>query len=224
MKRLMDIVLSATALTFLSPVFAVIMIILKFTGEHEVFYLQQRVGLNGNVFNLIKFATMLKDSPNMPDGVLTRRNDPRILPFGKFLRKTKINELPQLINVFIGDMSVVGPRPQAIKHFEVFPQHVKNEIINVKPGLTGIGSVIFRDEETIMSRSSKGYARCYQEDIAPYKGELELWYIRNYSLKLDILLIGITAWVILFPESSVYTAFFKELPRKPAELNGIFKN
>ena len=143
-KRMMDVLLSAAALIVLSPLFFVVMVILKFTGEGEIFFSQPRVGLNGKLFNLIKFATMLKASPNMAGGVLTVKNDPRILPAGKFLRKTKINELPQLINILKGDMSVVGPRPQAQAHFDVFPDHVKREIVKMKPGLTGVGSVVFR--------------------------------------------------------------------------------
>ncbi len=218
MKRLLDIALSCLALIVLLPLFAVIMVILKFTGEGEIFFLQSRVGLNGKVFGLIKFATMLKDSPNMADGVLTKKDDERILPVGKFLRKTKINELPQLFNILIGDMSVVGPRPQAQAHFDVFPDHVRQKIIKVKPGLTGIGSVVFRDEESIMARSAKESKQCYDEDIAPYKGELELWYIQNQTMWLDLLLIFLTAWVVFFPGSELYRVLLIDLPKEPREL------
>lgn len=219
---MMDIVLSSTAIIALAPFFIVIMIILKYTGEGEIFFLQPRVGRNGKSFDMIKFVTMIKDSPNMPDGVLTKKNDPRILPFGKILRKTKINELPQLINILIGDMSIVGPRPQAEAHFYIFPLQVRKEIVEFRPGLTGIGSVVFRNEESLMAKSQKGYKKCYQEDIAPYKGELELWYIRNQSLMLDLQLIYLTAWMIIFPNSAVYTKIIKEIPQKPQELSRLF--
>ncbi len=221
MKRFIDIVLSFAALIVLMPLFGIIMVILRVTGEGEIFFVQRRVGLKGETFGLIKFATMLKDSPNMSGGVLTTRNDPRVLPVGKFFRKTKINELPQLFNILLGHMSVVGPRPQAPSHFGAFPAHVRKEIVKVRPGLTGIGSVVFRDEESIMARSAKGSEKCYEEDIAPYKGELELWYIRNQSVCLDFILIFLTAWVVFFPRSELYRFLFKELPPKSPELSNL---
>ena len=228
-KRLLDVLISSAALIALSPLFIVVMVILKFTGEREIFFLQPRVGLNGKLFHLFKFATMLKASPNMAGGVLTTKNDPRILPAGKFLRKTKINELPQLINILKGEMSIVGPRPQAQAHFDVFPDHVKREIVKVKPGLTGVGSVVFRNEENMMEKSPKGAKRCYEEDIAPYKGELEIWYVQNQSIKLDIKTIIITLLVVIFPNNNLHANLVKAVPQMPIELlklsedNGFFK-
>ena len=101
MKRFFDVFLSGMAILFFSPLLVPVIIILKLTGEHYIFYTQERMGKGGNHFGLLKFATMLKDSPNMGSGDITEKNDPRVLPFGRFLRKTKINELPQLINIFI---------------------------------------------------------------------------------------------------------------------------
>jgi lipopolysaccharide/colanic/teichoic acid biosynthesis glycosyltransferase len=221
-KRILDILISSAALIFLSPLLFVIMVILKFTGEGEIFFLQPRVGQNGKLFHLFKFATMLKASPNMAGGVLTTKNDPRILPAGKFLRKTKINELPQLINILKGEMSVVGPRPQAQAHFDVFPAHVKREIVKVKPGLTGVGSVVFRDEEELMARSPKGAKRCYEEDIAPYKGELEIWYVRNQTIRLDLVLSILTLLVIVFPGIERHTQVFKAVPQKPPQILELY--
>jgi lipopolysaccharide/colanic/teichoic acid biosynthesis glycosyltransferase len=119
--RVLDIILSSIALIVLFPFMILVMLILKLTGEHYIFYGQTRIGRNGKSFKLLKFATMLKDSPLMGAGDITVKYDPRVLPFGGFLRKTKINELPQLINILIGDMSVVGPRPQTPKNFDYFP-------------------------------------------------------------------------------------------------------
>ena len=152
------------------------MLILRFTGEGEVFYRQLRVGKGGKLFGLLKFATMLKDSPNIGSGLHTLKGDPRVLPFGRFLRKTKLNELPQLINILKGDMSVIGPRPQAPAHFDAFPEHIRPELVKVRPGLSGIGSIVFRDEETLLSRPGIDHEHFYKEVIAPYKGELELWF------------------------------------------------
>ena len=111
-KRLFDILLAFMSLLILFPFFLIVIIILLLTGEGEVFYLQKRLGYLNKKFKIIKFATMIKDSPNIGTGSLTLRDDPRVLPFGKFLRKSKINELPQIFNVIIGNMSIVGPRPQ----------------------------------------------------------------------------------------------------------------
>jgi lipopolysaccharide/colanic/teichoic acid biosynthesis glycosyltransferase len=211
-KRLLDILLSGTVLLVFLPFGLLIALILRCTGEGEVFFMQPRVGQDGKLFDLLKFATMLKDSPNIGSGVLTIKNDPRVLPFGRFLRKTKLNEISQLWNVLKGDMSIIGPRPQAQKHFDVFSEHVKTEIVKVKPGLSGVGSIIFRDEESIMEKSHKPQEACYAEDIAPYKGELELWYIRNQSFWLDIKLMLLTVWVVLFPKSNLHNIILKGLP------------
>ena len=116
-KRIFDIILSVLAILILSPLLFPVMAILKLTGEGHIFYQQQRVGKNGELFNLYKFATMFKDSPNMTGGNITAKDDPRILPFGKFLRKHKINELPQIINVLLGDMSIIGRRPTVMEHY-----------------------------------------------------------------------------------------------------------
>ena len=117
MERFFDILFSSFALLVLSPLLIPVVIILKFSGEGEVFFLQERIGKNGKLFKLFKFATMLKDSPNLGTGTVTMKDDPRVLPVGKFLRKTKINELPQLLNIFFGDMSVIGPRPLTAETF-----------------------------------------------------------------------------------------------------------
>lgn len=213
MKRCFDVFSSLLAVILFLPLGIPIAIILKFTGEGYIFYKQQRVGKGGNMFGLLKFATMLKNSPNIGDGLLTTKNDPRVLKFGKFLRKTKLNEVPQLLNILFGDMSVIGPRPQAKAHFDVFPTHVKKELIKVRPGLSGIGSIVFRDEESLMGNSSKPKDKFYAEDIAPYKGELELWYIKNQSLILDMKLIFLTAWVVLFPHGTLPQRVLKSLPK-----------
>ena len=217
-KRLIDISISIFALVLLSPLFLIIIIILKFTGEGEVFYLQERLGFLNKKFNIIKFATMLKNSPNIGSGSLTLRGDPRVLPFGQFLRKSKINELPQIFNVIIGNMSIVGPRPQMQVDFDKFPIDTRNEIYKSKPGITGIGSIIFRDEEKWISDFNGDKHKFYEEKIAPYKAEVEMWYYKNKSVIIDFKLIFLTAWVIIFPKSNVVDKLFKSLPTKPLHL------
>ncbi len=218
LQRFFDILFSSVALIVLSPLLIPIAIILRFTGEGEVFYKQKRVGQYGKPFYLIKFATMLKNSPNMGTGTITVKNDPRVLPVGKFLRKTKINELPQLINILKGDMSIIGPRPQDHRCFMAFSKEAQEAIKKLKPGLSGIGSIAFRDEEVTLDNCNLEYDDCYDYHIAPYKGELEIWYFHNNSLYVYFMLIFLTIWVVIFPNSQLYEKVFKNLPKKPKEL------
>lgn len=216
MPRIIDILLSLITLLVLLPLFIPIIIILLLTGEHKVFYLQTRVGYMNKNFKIIKFATMLSNSANMGSGSLTLKNDPRVLPFGSFLRKTKINELPQLLNIIIGDLSIVGPRPQMDVDFKKYSKDIQEKIYNVRPGLTGIGSIVFRDEESLISSASEkeNPHDYYKRVIAPYKGELEMWYQLHRSSFLDFQLIFMTAWVIFFPSSKPYKKWLKNLPKR----------
>jgi len=215
LKRLLDIIVSSITLIILLPLFLPIIIALKLTAEGEVFYFQERIGLNNSRFQIWKFATMLKNSMNMGTGSITLQNDFRVTPIGKFLRKTKINELPQIINILKGDISLVGPRPLVTKTFSAYSAEVQEQIYKVKPGLTGIGSIIFRDEESIISAvKDEDPHKFYKRIIAPYKGELEMWYQDHRTFFLDLQLIFLTAWVILFPESRLYEKWFKDLPKR----------
>ena len=194
------------------------MLSLYFTGEGEIFYRQERIGKGGNVFGLMKFATMLKDSPNIGTGTITLKNDPRVLPLGAFLRKTKINELPQLFNILKGEMSIIGPRPQAQRCFDAFPLHIQKTIINVRPGLSGIGSIVFRDEDEMLHGQDDA-RQFYDGIIAPYKGMLEEWYVSHQDLATYFLLIGLTAWVVINSKSRLIWDLFKDLPKPPHELS-----
>tara|TARA_Y100000768_G_scaffold367868_1_gene331336 strand:- start:1861 stop:2535 length:675 start_codon:yes stop_codon:yes gene_type:complete len=218
-KRIFDIFISIFALIFLFPLFVIVVIILKLTGDGEVFYLQERLGYQNKKFKIIKFATMVKNSPNIGTGSLTIKDDPRVLPFGKYLRKSKINELPQIFNVIIGEMSIVGPRPQMEIDYNKFPKNKRDLIYKSVPGITGIGSIIFRDEESWISNYNGDKHEFYKNRIAPYKTELEIWYLKNSSFIVDILIIIITAWVILYPKSLIYEKVFKNLPKRPTHLN-----
>ena len=155
----------------------------------------------------------------MGTGSLTVKNDPRVFPFGRFLRKTKINELPQIFNILIGDMAVVGPRPQMEVDFLKFPQHVREVIYNSVPGMTGIGSIIFRDEEKWVSAHEGDKHEYYMNYIAPYKGKLELWYHEHLTFRTDVMLVFLTVWVILFPGSGLVHKIFRDLPSKPEYLD-----
>jgi lipopolysaccharide/colanic/teichoic acid biosynthesis glycosyltransferase len=210
LKRLIDLLIATIALILLSPILIPSIMILLVTGEREVFYFQKRVGYKNRLFDIWKFATMVKNSPNIGTGEITLRNDPRVTPFGKILRMTKINELPQIFNVFKGDMSIVGPRPLMEVSFKLYPDEVQKLIYNCKPGMTGIGSLIFRDEEKIVSEAADPKAMYVA--IYPYKGALELWYQKHASLYTDLMIIFLTCWSIISPSSKLVYSVFRDLP------------
>ena len=212
-KRIIDILVASIALIILSPVLLVIMIILLFTGENDIFFIQKRVGYKNRLFDIWKFASMLKNSPNIGTGEITLRNDPRVTKFGKILRLTKLNEIPQIINVLKGDMSIVGPRPLMNISFKQYPASVQEVIYNCKPGMTGIGSIIFRDEEKILSTASDPIAM--YEAIFSYKWTLELWYQEHASILTDCKIMFCTALTIVFPGNNLVYKCFKNLPPKP---------
>ncbi len=217
MLRFFDILLSGTSLLALSPLLVPVLIILRFTGEREIFYFQERVGRNGKMFKLYKFATMVKNSENMGTGTVTIKNDPRVLPFGQFLRKTKINELPQLLNILNGSMSVIGPRPQTKRCFDAFPENSQAAIIRVRPGLSGVGSIFFSDEEELM-HANDDPEDFYDHVIMPYKGNLEEWYVQNQSSQLYFMCIFLTFWCMINPRTRLKSWFFSKMLPPPPEL------
>jgi lipopolysaccharide/colanic/teichoic acid biosynthesis glycosyltransferase len=214
-KRIADLLASFIAIVVLIPIFLIIVIALRFTAEGEVFYTQERIGYLNSKFEIWKFATMFKNSLNLGTGSITLNDDFRVTKIGKFLRKSKINELPQLFNILIGDISVVGPRPILESDWNLYSEEIKNMVYNVKPGLTGIGSIVFRDEESIMSSVKNEDLHLYYERVvAPYKGELEKWYQLNRSFIVDTKLIILTALVIIYPSNNLHEKWFKGLPKK----------
>jgi len=211
-KRFFDIIFSLLAIVILLPLFIPIIILLLLTGEHEVFFKQERVGYRNKIFHIWKFATMLKNSPNMGHGDVTVRKDPRITAIGRFLRQSKLNELPQLINILIGDMSFVGPRPLMKVGFDRYSDEMKGKVYNVQPGLTGIGSIQFRDEELIITQSNLPPHECYRDVILPYKGALEVWYQQHRNFYTDFMILFLTAWYVVFPKSGLVHKVFPSLP------------
>ena len=202
----------------LSPILVLTAIVLRFTGEGEILYLQKRIGFKNKYFNIYKFATMLKDSPNMGTKSITLRNDPRVTTAGRYLRMTKLNEIPQLFNILFGHMTLVGPRPFVDATFAAYPKHVQDRVYDCRPGLTGAGSVVYRDEEEIISNSDLEPADCYREVIAPHKGALELWYQENKSLWTDLKLLLLTALCIIMPKTNdLLYRFFPTAP-KPTDV------
>jgi lipopolysaccharide/colanic/teichoic acid biosynthesis glycosyltransferase len=217
LQRFFDILFSFLALVALVPIFFLVIIILRFTGEREIFFIQKRVGRGGEYFGLFKFATMLKNSPNIGTGTITIKGDPRVLPFGSMLRKTKINELPQLLNIFLGHMSIIGPRPLTSETFNAYDLITQKTIQQVRPGLSGIGSIIFRDEENILSGDKKG-VDYYSNVIAPYKGLLEEWYVEHHNIYIYFIAIILTVLIVIFPKTQLPWSIFKNLPVPPHSL------
>lgn len=214
LKRFFDIIASILLLVLLSPLFLLLVLLLWASGEPEVFYRQERIGFRQQPFQIWKFATMVKDSLSMGNGDVTVRNDPRVTRIGSFLRISKLNELPQLVNILKGEMSFVGPRPLMHSSFILYPPGLQERMGGVLPGLTGIGSIFFRDEEAILSASSLPARQCYEQVIMPYKGELEAWYLEHFSFKTDFTLLLLTIWYIFFPHSKLLFTVFPGLPRK----------
>lgn len=214
-KRFFDLLLSSICLLILSPILIPVVIGLKFSGEGFIFYKQERVGYQNKRFFILKFATMLKDSPNMAGGIFTSKKDPRFTPMGPFLRKSKINELPQLFNIFLGQMSFVGPRPVMPVSFAAYPEQVQKVIYNVKPGLSGIGSIVFRDEEELIANKKalgEDAWAFYTDVLYPFKGKLEEWYQERQSFMLDLKILFATFVVVVFPHTSLIYRFFKGIP------------
>lgn len=217
LQRLCDILLSGIAIILLAPLLVTVIGVLRFTGEGEVFFVQNRIGKEGARIKILKFATMMRDSPNIGTGTVTLKDDPRVLPVGKILRKTKINELPQLFNILIGDMSIIGPRPQTRRCFEAFPEKYREIIISVRPGLSGVGSIFFRNEELVMDDADNA-DEMYDKVIMPFKGSLEEWYVKNKSLRMYIILIIATIVVVLTGKIPFLGSVFSTAPSAPKEL------
>lgn len=182
-KRVFDIVASFVGLVLLSPLFLVIAVLIKLTSKGEVFYIQKRVGKDFKEFDLYKFRSMIKAKGLQ----ITSKDDPRITKIGRFIRKTKIDELPQLFNVLKGDMSLVGPRPEVKKYVEIKKEEYK-KILSVKPGITDNAAIEFRDEEDILAKFDDK-EKAYIEEILPTKIEFYKNYIDNISLINDIKII-----------------------------------
>ena len=198
-KRLTDFLVAGVAILAMMPGLLIIAIALRLTGEGKVFYRQRRIGKGEQPFGLLKFATMLENSLDLPGGDITLDKDPRVLPLGRFLRKSKINELPQFWNVLIGEMSLVGPRPVTEANYMLYSEAARAMISQISPGLTGAGALAFRDEASLVESAGMDPQQFYEQAIYPDKSRLEIWYFNNRSLITDLKLIILTAVSIPFP-------------------------
>jgi lipopolysaccharide/colanic/teichoic acid biosynthesis glycosyltransferase len=192
-KRTLDLLVSGFGLMLLLPFFLLIGLIFKLTSKGPIFYLQQRVGKGGKLFKLFKFRTMRVDADKQT-AITVGARDPRITTVGYYLRKYKIDELPQLINVFMGNMSLVGPRPELKKFVDLYNVE-QAKVISVKPGITDYASIEFRNENELLE-GKPDPIDYYVREIMPAKLALNLQYIREQSLWTDLKIITSTIWLI----------------------------
>ncbi len=194
MKRIFDIVASGFGLLVLSPVFLILAIWIKLDSRGPVFYRQVRVGRHNKDFRIFKFRSMRVGSDKK--GLITvGGHDPRVTRSGYYIRKYKLDEFPQLINVFIGDMSLVGPRPEVRKYVDLYtPEQM--HVLDVRPGVTSLASIRYRNENDILA-AAEDPDRCYIEKVMPDKLAIDLEYVANHSLWYDITLIFKTFWEII---------------------------
>ena len=218
MIRIFDIFFSFMGIIFLSPLF----ILLWFIGlldNGSPLFMQKRLGQNLKSFVLIKFRTMPIETKTV--GTHLTKNI-ELTTYGYFLRRTKLDEIPQLLNVLFGDMSLIGPRPLTAVAFNSYSLEIQNLLKTIKPGLSGIGSIVFREEERILSLVNDP-KKFHLTIISSYKGELEKWYVINKNLFIYFNLIFLTAIVIFFPNTRVVSKFFKNIPTPPEELKKYLK-
>ena len=209
MKRLFDILFSSLLLVLLSPLFLVLAVLVKLEDGGPVFFCGERVGQFGKLFRMLKFRSMVVDAEKLGPSS-TASDDRRITRIGKVLRRTKLDELPQLLNVLRGQMSFVGPRPQvqwAVDHYDASERH----LLDVRPGITDFASIRFRNEAEILAGSDDP-DQLYLERIAPEKNRLGLLYVRKHGLLVDLRVIWATIWAILGGKPEL---FLHELRREP---------
>jgi len=182
-KRIFDLVLAIPSIVILSPIFLLCAVLIKIETSGPVFFTQERMGRGWKPFRLYKFRTMVKDASRIGPSV-TSANDPRITRVGRILRKLKIDEMPQIINVIKGDMSVIGPRPEVRKYVEAFRDDYK-DVLRIKPGMTDYALIAFRNEEEILSKF-EDMEEGYLKEVLPKKIELYRKYMEEMSLLTDV--------------------------------------
>ncbi|HEX5310171.1 sugar transferase [Aquabacterium sp.] len=194
-KRLFDWVMSTLGLLVLAPLLLLMALAIKLDSPGPVFFRQERVGRFGRPFHIHKFRTMRHD-PSGKGLQITVGADKRITRVGAFLRRTKLDELPQLIDVWVGSMSLVGPRPEVPRYVAHYPADMRDKVLSVRPGITDIASIEYRDESAVLARAADP-ERAYIEEVMPHKLALAASYVDQASVWLDIKLIFRTIGAIL---------------------------
>ena len=214
-KRFFDIVFAVIGLLLTSPIVLFVILLKKITGEKEVFYIKGRVGKGGKLFPFIKLSSMIPAQKGEKTSSLTLSNDSRITPLGHFIRKTKIDEFPQFVNILRGELSFIGPRALMPKIHKDYSKKVKQELTKIRPGVTGLATVVFRNEAELLAQSDyTNELEFYKEVIAPAKGAIEMIYTKNQGFILDFTILLLTIWQIFIPQSLlgykwlIYSGYF----------------
>ena len=194
-KRLFDLLLSSIGLLLLAPLLLLIALLIKLDSPGPVMFRQERVGRFGQPFRIHKFRTM-RHEPAGQGLQITVGADRRITRVGGFLRASKLDELPQLLDVWLGDMSLVGPRPEVPRYVAHYPAELREKVLSVRPGITDIASIEYRDESTVLARAADP-EHAYVNEVLPHKLALAARYVERSSLWLDVWLIGRTVWAIV---------------------------
>ena len=207
-KRVLDVLLSGFFMIVLPPLYVIVSVLLRCSGpgsgqqKVDILFRQRRVGRAGAEFTLLKFTTMANESAVAGD--LTYGDDPRVLPVGRWLSALKIDELPQLWNTFRGEMSLVGPRPLTPRAFNCYAPRVQEIVKSMRPGVTGVGSLVFRNEDRILAQAPGDPKEYYDKVIIPLKGQLETWYFAHRSLHVDLLILACTLVAVPWPRSRLH--------------------
>ena len=210
LKRGADIIFSVLGILISAPLLLISIFLIFTSGETSPLYVSYRIGKDGVLFRMFKLRTMSRARPSKSP--LTAYNDNRINFFGRFLRFSKIDELPQFFNILYGDLSFVGPRPMLPEVYIFYSDKTRKKLNKIRPGVTGIGSIVFRNESDLFKKVKGSHEKFYKDNIAPAKAELELWYTKNRSFVIDFKILALTMVALFYGKVKSLKRHFKNLP------------
>ncbi|MDA8640347.1 sugar transferase [Flavobacteriaceae bacterium] len=211
-KRLFDFTFAVVGLIIFTPIILLCCLLLILSGEFSPLYLSYRVGRKEKLFKIYKLRTM-QQTKQQPSQHFTDHDDERITFLGKILRATKLDELPQFYNILIGDLSFVGPRPQLPEIYDKYDEETKARLKTIKPGVTGLGSLVFRNESQLLEQvEPDDRADFYDNTIVFSKGNLEKWYVKNRGFILDLKILVFTAVILFFTKATRFLDYFIGIP------------
>ena len=210
LKRGADIIFSILGILISAPLLLISIFLIFTSGETSPLYISYRMGKDGELFRMFKLRTMSRARPSKSP--LTAYNDNRINFFGRFLRFSKIDELPQFFNILNGDLSFVGPRPMLPEVYIFYSDKTRKKLNAIRPGVTGIGSIVFRNESDLFKKVKGSHEKFYKDNIAPAKADLELWYTKNRSFVIDFKILALTMVALFYGQVKSLKRYFKNLP------------
>ena len=210
LKRGADIIFSILGILISAPLLLISIFLIFTSGETSPLYVSYRIGKDGVLFRMFKLRTMSRT--RLSKSPLTAYNDNRINFFGRFLRFSKIDELPQFFNILYGDLSFVGPRPMLPEVYIFYSDKTRKKLNAIRPGVTGIGSIVFRNESDLFKKVKGSHENFYKDNIAPAKADLELWYTKNRSFVIDFKILVFTMVALFYGKVKSLKRHFKNLP------------